>query len=196
MTPYEAWTGEKPKVDHMRIFGCQAFVHFPKDGRKRLDSKSKKCIFMCYGTTTKGYRLYDPLKKKVVFSQDVIFNEQKCGLEELKQREPKKYVYLEYSDEQADVTNSPEPLMLRRFECERKQTEFYVQRCNVADIKEPTSVRLSEAQANQNWLDAMKKEIDSLHDNKCMGTCRITSRLKGSGKQMGVQDENKCQWVY
>lgn len=22
MTPFEAWTGEKPKVDHLRIFGC------------------------------------------------------------------------------------------------------------------------------------------------------------------------------
>ena len=94
MTPYEAWTGEKPKVDHLRIFVCQAFVHVPKDERKKLDSKSKKCVLMGYGTTTKGYRLYDPLKKKVVFSQDVIFNEQKCGLEDSIQHEPKKYMCL------------------------------------------------------------------------------------------------------
>ena len=38
---------------------------------------------MGYGTTTKGYRLYDPLKEKVVFSRDVVFNEQECGLEKL-----------------------------------------------------------------------------------------------------------------
>ena len=61
ITPYEAWTGEKPQVDHLRIFGCQAFVHIPKDERKKLDSKSKKCILMGYGITTKGYRLYDSL---------------------------------------------------------------------------------------------------------------------------------------
>ena len=35
MTPYEAWTGEKPKVDHLRIFGCQAFVHVPKDAKQK-----------------------------------------------------------------------------------------------------------------------------------------------------------------
>ena len=29
MTPYEAWTGEKPKVDHLKM--CQAFVYVPKD---------------------------------------------------------------------------------------------------------------------------------------------------------------------
>ena len=42
---------------------------------------------MGYGTTTKGYRLYDPLKKRVVYSRDVIFNEQKCGLEESTQHQ-------------------------------------------------------------------------------------------------------------
>ena len=30
MTPQEAWTGAKPQVDHLRVFGCQAFVHVPK----------------------------------------------------------------------------------------------------------------------------------------------------------------------
>ena len=41
MTPYEAWTGGKPQVDHLRIFGCQAFVHIPKDERKKLDSNQR-----------------------------------------------------------------------------------------------------------------------------------------------------------
>ena len=163
MTPHEAWTGEKPKVDHLRIFGCQVFVHIPKDERKTLDSKSKKCVLMGYETTTKGYRLYDPYKRKVIFSRDVIFNEQKCGIEELTQQEPQKYVYLDYSDEPLEI-NSPEPSVPRRHsERVRKQTEFYGYQCNITDINEPKSV--SEAQANQIWADAMKNEIDSLHDN-------------------------------
>ena len=55
MTPHEAWTGEKLQVDGLRIFGCQAFVHVPKDEKKKLDSKSRKCILLGYGMTTKGY---------------------------------------------------------------------------------------------------------------------------------------------
>ena len=51
----------------------------------------------------------------------------------------------------------------RHSEWVRKQIEFYGYQCNVTDIKEPKSV--SEAQANQIWADAMKNEIDSLHDN-------------------------------
>ena len=87
MTPFEAWTGEKPRVDGLRVFGCQAFAHIPKDERKKLDSKSRKCVLLGYGMTTKGYRLYDPVKKRVFQARDVIFNEQKCGFEESSQVE-------------------------------------------------------------------------------------------------------------
>jgi hypothetical protein len=75
MTPYEAWTGAKPTVKHLRVFGCDAFVHIPKDERHKLDSKSKKCILLGYGEHTKGYRLYDPERRRVLYSRDVKFNE-------------------------------------------------------------------------------------------------------------------------
>ena len=45
MTPQEAWTGEKPYVDHFRVFGCHLYVHIPKDERKKLDFKSKNVFF-------------------------------------------------------------------------------------------------------------------------------------------------------
>ena len=32
-TPEEAWSGNKPDVSHLRIFGCHAFVHIPDDHR-------------------------------------------------------------------------------------------------------------------------------------------------------------------
>ena len=43
ITPYEAWHGSKPKVDHLRVFGCDAFAHIPKDERSKFDSKTRKC---------------------------------------------------------------------------------------------------------------------------------------------------------
>jgi hypothetical protein len=30
VTPIEAWSGEKPNVDHFKTFGNIAFVHMPK----------------------------------------------------------------------------------------------------------------------------------------------------------------------
>ena len=30
MTPFEAWTGKKRKVGHLRAFGCVAYAHVPR----------------------------------------------------------------------------------------------------------------------------------------------------------------------
>jgi len=85
MTPFEAWTGKKPNVKHLRIFGCAAYAHVPKDEQQKLDSKARKCVFLGYGTETKGYHLYDPKCPRVLYSQDVLFNESSCGLEKVSQ---------------------------------------------------------------------------------------------------------------
>ena len=94
MTPFEAWTGKKPNVKHLRIFGCTAYAHIPKDERQKLDSKSRKCILLGYGTETKGYRLYDEKCGKVLYSRDVLFNESSCGIQkESTEQKEKRYVY-------------------------------------------------------------------------------------------------------
>ena len=61
----------------MRVFGYEAYVHVFKELYK-LDPKSKKCIFMGYGTSDEmGYRLWDPKSHKIIRSHDVFFNEKK-----------------------------------------------------------------------------------------------------------------------
>lgn len=44
MTPYEAWTGRKPTVNHLKVFGSVAYVLINSQERKKLDDKSLKCI--------------------------------------------------------------------------------------------------------------------------------------------------------
>ena len=75
MTPFE--TKEKPKDDHLHVFGYDAYAHISKDDRKKLDSKSRKCILVGYGQETKGYRVYDPKRERIIYSRDVKFNEVK-----------------------------------------------------------------------------------------------------------------------
>ncbi len=54
-TPQEAWSGKKPDVSHLRIFGCKTFTHVPDEERTKLESspclvcfkdimKAPKCI--------------------------------------------------------------------------------------------------------------------------------------------------------
>ncbi|MCI47137.1 retrovirus-related pol polyprotein from transposon tnt 1-94, partial [Trifolium medium] len=61
--------------NHLKVFGCRAFVHVPKDERSKLDSKSKECIFLGYGNEEFEYRLWDPVEKKIIRSRDVVFFE-------------------------------------------------------------------------------------------------------------------------
>ena len=68
MTPFEAWTGEKPSVDHLHTFGHTAYAHIAKDKRKKLDSKARKCVLLGYGNETKGYHLCDPIQSRVIHS--------------------------------------------------------------------------------------------------------------------------------
>ncbi|KAF3667702.1 hypothetical protein FXO37_09904 [Capsicum annuum] len=78
MTPEKAWSGRKPTVDHFQIFDCIAYAHIPEENedRKKLDDKSKKCIFLGVSEASKVYKLLNPLTKKIVISRDVIFDEE------------------------------------------------------------------------------------------------------------------------
>lgn len=39
--PEKVWTGKNIRYDYLRIFGCRAFVHVPKDERTKLDDKTR-----------------------------------------------------------------------------------------------------------------------------------------------------------
>jgi len=77
-TPFEAWHGKKPRVDHLRTFGCTAHVKVIGPGISKLSDRSKKMVFLGYEPGTKGYRLYDPDRRRLVISRDVVFEEDRA----------------------------------------------------------------------------------------------------------------------
>ena len=88
ITPHQAWYGQKPRVDHLRVFGCTAFVHVPKDERWKLDSKTRKCILLGYGGVQKGYRVFDHLTQKISYSRNVKFDEREMGGPSIEEEKP------------------------------------------------------------------------------------------------------------
>ena len=76
-TPFEMLYGLKPNVENFKVFGSVAYALVPKTDRKKLDSKSSECIFVGYGSETKGYRLFDLSKNRIIFSRSVKFDEAK-----------------------------------------------------------------------------------------------------------------------
>ena len=79
-TPYEAWCGSKPRVAHMRIFGCLAYDHVRKPLRGKTEVKAKACIFVGYSPDSATYRLWDQQSGKLITSRDVYFVEGQLGI--------------------------------------------------------------------------------------------------------------------
>ena len=73
--PERVWTGKEVSYSHLKVFGCKAFMHVPKEQRSKLDDRAIPCVFVGYGNTEFGYKLWDPERKKVVRSRDVVFHE-------------------------------------------------------------------------------------------------------------------------
>ena len=52
-------------------------MYAAKDRRGKLDPKIRPCIFLGYGDDEFGYRVWDPVDKKVFQSRGIIFMEDK-----------------------------------------------------------------------------------------------------------------------
>lgn len=75
ITPYEVWTGRKPNLSHLRVYGSPVMVHVPKEKRQKWDKKAQKKYLVGYSENIKGYRLYDPKTRSVTIARDVVFME-------------------------------------------------------------------------------------------------------------------------
>jgi hypothetical protein len=75
-TPEEVFTGKKPSVDHLRIFGSPVYIHVPKEKTTKLEPFGKKVTFVGYSETSKTYRIYVPGKKYIEVYRDVTFHEE------------------------------------------------------------------------------------------------------------------------
>lgn len=85
MVPFEAWTGTKPDVKGLRIFGCCAYVHVPKSKSKKLGDRGKMCVFIGYDDEKKGWRLVDLARpREVIVEASVFFMEHRFPALEVK----------------------------------------------------------------------------------------------------------------
>lgn len=74
-TPHEIWTGRKPHVSHIRIFGSKSYCLRRDPGRGKLEPRGEEGILVEYSEASKGYRIWLPDKRKVIISRDVKFLE-------------------------------------------------------------------------------------------------------------------------
>jgi hypothetical protein len=90
-TPEEMFTGKKPEVSHLKIFGCLVFIHIPKEKRNKPDPSGKKGIFVGYCEVSKAFRIYIPGHHHIEINRDVTFDED-AVLKNLNYANLKKYM--------------------------------------------------------------------------------------------------------
>ena len=192
ITPHESWSGTKPNVSSLRIFGCSAYARVPKVERCKLDSKTRKCVLLGYGTNRKGYRLYDLGRMKVIHSRDVVFDE--TSMPGIQKETAAKYVELEIEEKpviEETVTHNPpdsevpvheqlgeestahNPIMsesdLRRSTRNKQQPDRYGYNLMVisTEQQDPSSVAAAMSSPHKSkWQKAMEREMESLHSNE------------------------------
>uniref|UniRef100_H3H572 Polyprotein n=2 Tax=Phytophthora ramorum TaxID=164328 RepID=H3H572_PHYRM len=75
MTPHELAFRDKPRLDHLRVFGSVGYAHVDKAKRTKLEPKSFKCMFLGYAENSKGYRVYDLESNKVKVTRSLKLDE-------------------------------------------------------------------------------------------------------------------------
>ncbi|KAK8916713.1 hypothetical protein KSP39_PZI022778 [Platanthera zijinensis] len=186
VTPYEAWRKKKPNVQHLRTFGCLAYRHIPKEGRRKLEMKAEKGVFIGYSLESKAYRIYNPVTKKLSISRDVIFEEGASWdwdqnpevlqpITEVAEFQPSNPV------EARPQLLQPEPVELEPHEPASESEEEEVESSHpkfrsLADIYQQTEGDMAlhtkeepesyaDAAADPRWRKAMREEIEMVEKN-------------------------------
>ena len=95
-TPYELWTGRKPSMNYMHVWGCAAEAKLFNPSLGKLDPKTESCYFIGYPKKSKGYKFYCPkgITKFFETRHAIFLEENGCAeprqinLEEMRTHDP------------------------------------------------------------------------------------------------------------
>ncbi|KAE8673805.1 hypothetical protein F3Y22_tig00111772pilonHSYRG00229 [Hibiscus syriacus] len=177
----EVWTGHDVSFDNLRIFGCPAYVHVPADERSKLDAKSKECSFLGYKKGVKGFKLWDPIAKKIVISRDVVFDEQSM----LQQK--KDTTVVDFEQFPVEKPETSQPTSGRSTTDDLQDYSLARDRVRRTNIKPPSRLSFEDfvsfaltvssddpvtfhdavtSQENDKWTTAMVEDMESLNHNQ------------------------------
>ena len=197
-TPLEAWSGRKPNVSNMKVFGCIAYAHVPDTQRQKLDQKAVKLRFVGYSVQSKGYRLLDEKTSQVYTRRDVIFNEQDFGKNTEKppqSEEPETLKVQSEPDNESKEQEEPSPPRRQSERTRQSPVRFgrdeYVAATSVqhvayaaCQIAEPQT--MEEARSGEHsdkWKQAADSEYDSLLQNETWDLVPLPSGRKPIGSR-------------
>ena len=199
-TPYEVWSSQKPYVSHLRVFGFKYFMHVLKEKMRKLDNKCEKCIFVGYKEGIKGYKLWNIVSRKVVYSRDVVFGEVKNNSRiEDEPKGPKK-IEFEIMDEGVDSVEEElleskkevdlQTPTLRRYDHEQRLVDRYsppnFHSAFLLSIVSDETISVKEVVNSEEcklWKNAMVEEMEALRKNEASNLLELPDGRKHIGSK-------------
>ncbi|GJR68618.1 putative RNA-directed DNA polymerase [Tanacetum coccineum] len=200
--PDRVWSGKDVSYRHLRVFGCKAFVHIPKDERSKLDFKrdlvfeedqTLKDVENAERETIPQHKDdlidLDPVPPKHFDSQvgDDIQNDEEQGADDVDAQEQPNLD--EDVHPELPVPDMPPFLPLRRSTRDHHPSTRYSAHEYVllTDGGEPECyAEAMEDEHKKEWFEAMEDEMNSLHENN---TFELVKLPKGKRAL-------KNKWVY
>ncbi|CAM8920561.1 unnamed protein product [Rhodiola kirilowii] len=182
VTPYEIWYNKKPKLNHIRVWGCRAVVRLPIPKHKTLGEKGVECIFIGYAHHSMAYMFYviEPNKHvsihTIIESRDAIFDEKRFSSISM----PKDLNVVPSANQ---VSNDTQISEIRRSKRARKEKSFgndfhiylvegtrdevssQYMYCHVIESDPKTFDEAMKSQDVSFWKEAINDEMDSIIGN-------------------------------
>ena len=195
-TPYEIWTGRKPNLNYVKVWGCPAYVRMAQ--HNKLMPRGQKFRFVGYLSNTKGYLFYDTEHRNVFVASFGKFLESEFLSEggdhrqvELDEVQLDTDEPLEEPEVQVDVEPSTHTLRRSNRESRPPERLYLIQEksLDVLLIEETDPFTYREAMLDidsAKWQEAMKSELDSMHQNQVWDLVQLPEGIVPIG----------CKWVY
>ncbi|WJX67634.1 hypothetical protein P8452_52084 [Trifolium repens] len=203
-TPYEIWSGKKPHLSFMNVWGCEVYVK--RQITTKLEPKSEKCLFVGYPKETRGYYFYNPSEGKVFVARTGVFLEKEfiskgisgrnVELEET-QEPPNIGQTMEEHEQQPQDVVEEQPAQVEQIQ--RRSTRIHheperygyliTEQGDVFLMDQDEPVTYQEAitgPESEKWLEAMKSEMDSMYTNQVWNLVEPPVGIRPIG----------CKWVF
>ena len=103
-TPYELWSGKRPSLSYLRVWGCDAYVKLTPTSK--LDARAVKCKFVGYALNSRAYVFYVPSEQRTFVSRNAKFLEREFLL---KKFSGSRLDLDEVQEEQTNIDQTPRP---------------------------------------------------------------------------------------
>ena len=187
VTPEEAWSGKRPSIEHLRVWGCKTHSYVdPKSvpGSTKLSNRGRVGVFVGYEeNTTKQFRIYAPDVGHVIRASIVKFDESVRGgdmelnlpvatrsadpIKEKRSKGRSEIRFIEYKGPEGSKSTAPRPENKAQGQTETREMESSkVPTDNSKETKELGAQTEEGLQAPERRGTKREREEDALIDDR------------------------------